>query len=168
MNTLHKAAFSFSEWHEAAAVPGTLAQNWTNARPLNISPSIQQGDGRGKQKLFSIFDVYLLACLSLLKKQGHSTKLLSRVVDFLSLGFEGQPHPREYFLSRDWFVLSATKLTFSSSKTRKKGANFVPYPLQLNSFHDDYGVQIAINMQKLRADIDPRALRIVDSRIARG
>lgn len=84
---------------EVAAVPRTLAQNWTTGRPLRVTPSVSRAAGRGTQNLYSMEDAYVIALLFELSKNGVST-------EHVALAYQGmntyKPDGAKSLVSREY------------------------------------------------------------------
>lgn len=168
LQVLEQHAFEFSDWWQVAGVSKTLAQNWTNGRPLRISPSVMRADGKGTRNLYNIYDTYLLRFLSLLRGQGLSTKALKRVLEQLTPNFRGQRSALIQNFGEDekWLVVSLTPLAVSTESVEHdpQTNNFVPSPLQLHELHDDIGIQVAVNLVKLRTEVNARAEKVLSQK----
>jgi len=143
----------------------TQVQNWTNGRPFKVCGAIAQAVGTGFRNLYVEEDAYLLVFLKELQDLGVNIPSLQRVVDFFNVRSVGErPRAVEYFCPQHaWLLVSLTKhaLHVGSLPTLKQPPNprLTP-PLQLNDFHDRGGHQLAVNIAKIRAEVDERLERI--------
>lgn len=147
-------------WH-AAGVSKSLAQNWTNGRPLRLVPSLSQGEGRGSRHIYAVADAYLLAFLHLLKRRGLSDESLRKVANVFNIWEKGKSSNAIHFFSEQnyWLGVSLTELMVSIGPIPYDPAastHLLVHPLQLNDVHDLIGIQVAVNLTKLRAQVDER------------
>jgi len=168
LQDLEGLAFEFSDLWKLAGVSKTLAQNWTNERPLRIWPSVMRADGKGTRNLYNIYDAYLLAYLDLLRRKGLSIESLKRVVPLLTWNTKGQKPTlvQNFGEESRWLVISLTKMVVMTEpvKPTAETNNVETGPLQLNEFHDDIGIQVAVNLVKLRAEVNARAAKILSEK----
>jgi hypothetical protein len=151
----------FDELWRAAGVSKSLAQNWTNGRPLRLVPSLSQGEGKGSRHIYAVADAYLLAFLHLLKRHGLSDDSLRKVANVFNIWGKGKPSNAIHFFSEKnhWLEVSLTELTVMIGPIPyDPAANTLlsAHPLQLNDVHDLIGMQVAVNLTKLRAQVDQR------------
>lgn len=151
----------FDELWQAAGVAKGLAQNWTNGRPLRVVPSLFQGDGKGSHHVYALADAYLIAFLHLLRRNGLSDESLRKVANVFNLRPVGEPSPAIHHFSpqNHWFQVSVTEMTVLVGPILHDPAvstQLVAHPLQLNDVHDLIAIQAAVNLDKLRAQVDQR------------
>ncbi len=147
-------------WH-AAGVSKSLAQNWTNGRPFRVLPSLSVGAGKGSRNIYALADAYFLAMLQLLKVEGFSSDRLKRIVRSFNLRVEGEPpFPIRYFAEpAPGISISGGKLTLSFGPVQfadDRSANLTASPLVLNAVHESITIQVIVNLNKLREDVNYR------------
>jgi hypothetical protein len=152
---------AFDELWHGAGVLRNLAQNWTNGRPIRLVPSISRGSGKGLRHVYAVADAYLLAFLHLLKRHGLSDESLRKVANVFNIWEPGKPSQAIHYFSDDnhWLEVSLTELTVMVGPIPYDPAastHLLSRPLQLNDVHDLIGIQVAVNLRKLRAEVDQR------------
>lgn len=75
--------FELGEMARVLEMPLTKAKNWTNGRPLWITPSIKAASGYGSRKLYSEDDLYLMAVADALSKSGMAANAIKLLLDAL-------------------------------------------------------------------------------------
>jgi len=152
----------FSNLWRVAGVPKTLAQNWTNGRPIRLPASISQADGKGSRNLYNVEDAYLLAYLNAARQQGMSSDALERIFFMLTVPLERGPLRRK-LASDDWLAISVTKYAVVEHgiEKSKNTPNLVISPLEVSDFHDSVAVLVAVNLKSLRSGVDARAQRLI-------
>lgn len=151
----------FGEIVAVTGLPKSQLQNWTSGRPLWVLPSFSQGRGKGKHDLFALEDAYLLCYLQSLRQKGLSTDVLERVVqDFNDWLPEGKPVFRYFRPQVSWLVLNLSptfRLLDDVVGSPKENKPRILAPQQVHDFSDDSGLQIAVNLLRLRHRVNHRA-----------
>lgn len=152
----------FGELVAITGLPKSQIQNWTSGRPLWVLPSFSTGEGKGNRDLFALEDAYLFCYLQALKKNGLSTKSLERVVRSFNLWSreEGKPVFRYFRPEVCWLVLDLSKMVLMLHDIKKSADEPNPRYLpqqQVRDFHDAASIQIAVNLMKLRHDVNKKA-----------
>lgn len=147
-------------WH-AAGVSKSLAQNWTNGRPLRVVPSLSQGRGKGSRHVYALADAYLLAFLHLVKRNGLSDEFLRKIADIFNIWGVGDSSTaiRSFSEQNHWLEVNVTKLVVSIAAIPydpTASTHLLSYPLQLNDVHDLIGIKVAVNLTKLRDEVNQR------------
>ena len=78
--------FELSDVARIVGIPEWKAKNWTVGRPLQITPSLRGGKGRGSLNLYSTADIYLMA----LAKEMYDGGLSSGAINSLIKKLEGK------------------------------------------------------------------------------
>jgi len=137
-------------------VPKTLAQNWTNDRPMRLLPYISQGKGKGSRNVYAVVDAYVLAFLYLLKERGLSTGALVTIISV----FNRDKFHRLHTLSSgsDWAIvtLAPDEVTIgpmirprgSEPNTRDESRELLD--------SEPFVLQVFVNVRQLRASVDDR------------
>jgi hypothetical protein len=160
----------FEDLWQVAGVRKSLAQNWTNGRPFRIRPSISAGEGKGSRSIYALGDAYFLCLLHKLKERGLAANLLAEIADRVSLRIEGQPPPaiKLFSVGNNWFCIGMTKHCISwgpiAYNPEKDPVHFSAPPLLLNDVHDVVGIQVAVNLVKLRAEVDERLRKRLENK----
>jgi hypothetical protein len=159
-------ALTLSEVVKLTGLPKSQIQNWTSGRPHWVIPSIAVGDGKGSRHLFALEDVYLLCFLNELREQGLSSAGMKRVVDFFRISIAGESKTVfKYFRSNVcWLSVSLTKMVLmindEESSETAPNPRFLP-PIQVNDFHDRHALQISVNIEKIRDEVNSRAKQAI-------
>ena len=164
----------FSELCRVAGVPKTIAQNWTNGRPLKIQPSVAQAEGKGGRNIFSIYDAYLLAYLYLVRCNGLSMEWVKELAFTLTMRSKGEAvgaGPKRFFRrDRKWLAFSISKLRMKEEEVHERpglldGVNLDVTPLGVHDIHEKVAIQIAVNINQVRNEVDARALRFLKRKL---
>jgi hypothetical protein len=76
-------AFELWQVKEIVGMDEEKIRNWSNGRPLKITPSVRQKAGPGKSNLYALEDLYRLALANELHKAGMFTKRIAEVLEQL-------------------------------------------------------------------------------------
>jgi hypothetical protein len=147
-------------WH-AAGISKSLAQSWTNGRPLRVAPSLSQGSGKGSRHVYALADAYLLALLHLLKAHGFSNESLRKVANVFNVWEEGKQSTAIVYFSEAiyWLDIDISALTILIGPIPydpAAGTHLQSRPLQLNDVHDLISTKVAVNLTKLRSQVNER------------
>ena len=155
-------ALTLSEVVKLTGLPKTQVQNWTSGRPYSVFPSIAAGGGKGSRQLFAIEDVYFLCFLNELREQGLSVAGMNRVIDYFQIRFVGEPKSVfKYFRPNVcWLVVNLTKMHLvvhdEESSETPPNPRVLP-PMEVNDFHDRHALQLSVNVEKIRDEVNARA-----------
>jgi hypothetical protein len=106
--------FELPDVAKIVGIPEWKAKNWTVGRPLQITPSLRGGKGRGSLNLYSTADIYLMALAKELYDGGFSSGAINSLIQKLegkSLQDGEKPLMMVYlkaeeafmeFISQDW------------------------------------------------------------------
>ncbi len=78
--------FLLSQAADILGMPQSRLKNWTNGRPLKISPSIG-AQGTGSRNLYDRSDLYRLAVASQLNQDGFAARAIQLILDQLGTDF---------------------------------------------------------------------------------
>jgi len=145
---------SFEELWQGAGIPKTLAQNWTNGRPLRLQPYLSRGEGKGSRNVYAVVDAYVLAFLFLLKSKGLSTNALFTLVSLLN---KDKYHRLHSLMSESgWATLTVggDQLSIGPLPKGFKAKNQQKLPDLDDS--ESAMMQVFVNTKTLRTDVDHR------------
>jgi len=84
----HIDVFTLGEVAQIVGAPKARIKNWTIGRPLKVIPKVLAGKGKGSRNLFALEDVYLMALVNRLRKDGISSGTIQDVIESAQGNFE--------------------------------------------------------------------------------
>jgi hypothetical protein len=168
MAAVHEIPFEFSELWRIAGVRKSLAQNWTNGRPLRLRPSVAAGEGKGSRNLYNIYDAYLLAYLAELKTKGISTDVLDRIADLLTLRIKGMAPllPRYFGGEERWLGIAVSRQSLKTlGLTVDDQGHLQIGPFHPDEFRDGIGHILVLDVASLREKVDANARRVLRRKV---
>src|SRR5262249_49269987 len=137
--------------------------------PFKVHGAVAQAVGTGTRNLYVVEDAYLFVFLQHLQDLGLSVTALQRIVDNFNYRFANKPPQSVHYFDpqNSWIVVSLTKhvLLIATFPTLESPPNPRLGPqLQLNDFHDRSALQVAVNIAKIRAEVDERLTTISNTK----
>lgn len=151
---------SFDQFWRVTGLSKTQVQNWTNGRPLKVRGSLADASGKGSRNLYTLRDAYFFVFLEELRQLDLSHNGLQRVLT----AFERNrvhllPGEKDYFDAKNtWLVVGFTdrvSISYVEGSPKPHEIRVLP-EATVNDFTDRGHRQFAVNIAKIREEVDAR------------
>ena len=151
---------TFDQFWRATGLRKSQVQNWTNGRPLKVRGTVADASGKGSRNLYTLRDAYLFVFLEELRKLDLSHNGLQRVLTaFERNRLHRLPGEKDYFDPENmWLVIGFTdRVWITPAEGSSKPAEIRALPkATVNDFTDRGHRQFAVNIAKIREEVDAR------------